>query len=75
MRVMFRSRQPVVVDGRHGFADLWTRDEARAREHAGAAPGRIFETVTEESLDDPARFSAGQRAKALQALAAAYSVT
>lgn len=72
MRVVYRSRQPVTVQGQTGYADFWSGDEARVRLEANASAERIFEAVTEADIQDPARFNDKQRAKAQAALEAAY---
>lgn len=72
MRVVYRSRQPVTVQGQTGYADFWSGDEARARLEASGAPGRVFESVTDVDLNDASRFGPAQRTKALAALDAAY---
>lgn len=68
-RRIYRSRQPIVVDGQHGFADFWSANELRARSEAAAAPGRIFEALT---LADIERFTPAAQLKARAAWAAAY---
>jgi hypothetical protein len=73
--MVYRSRQPVTVQGQTGFADFWSGSEARARLEASGAPDRIFEAVAETDIQDPARFNDSQRAKALLALETAYPGT
>jgi hypothetical protein len=67
--VIYRSRQPIVVEGRSGFADFWTANELRARQEAAAAPGRLFETLSESDI---AKLPPAAQLKARAAWAAAF---
>ena len=69
LRKIYRSRQPVVVDGQTGYADFWTSNELRARQEASKAKGRLFEALTEADI---ASMPPAAQLKARAAWAAAY---
>lgn len=69
MRRIFRSRQPVVVEGSTGYLDFWTPNELRARQEAAKAPERIFEALTEADI---ARMPPAAQLKARAAWATAF---
>lgn len=69
MREIYRSRTPIEVEGRRGFADVWTTDRQRADERAAATEGAFVEALTEA---DVAKLAPAAQLKARAAWANAF---